>query len=78
MGDEADVLAAEDVFAYTARKDGTVHITWRGKPVTVLAGREAARFLARVVDAEAREAQLAMAKATGNFRRGNERRPTRP
>jgi hypothetical protein len=62
------------VFSYRAHKDGTVRIAYRGKVVTTLAGKEAARFLARVDGADEEQAQLAMAKATGNFKRGNERR----
>lgn len=65
-------------FSYRAQKDGTVRITWRGRVVTTLAGKEAARFLARVDGAGPGQAQLAMAKATGNFKRGNERQPGRP
>lgn len=54
-----------------ALKDGRVVISWYGRPVTTLAGRDAERFLARLDD---HAAQLVMARATGNFRRGNERR----
>jgi hypothetical protein len=55
-----------------------VRIAYRGKVVTTLAGKEAARFLSRVAGADAAQAQLVMAKATGNFKRGNERLPDRP
>ena len=54
-------------------KDGAVFVAYRGRTVTTLRGGDAERFLARVAGADEREAQLAMAKATGNFRRGNER-----
>jgi hypothetical protein len=64
----------EGVFSYRAHKDGTVRIAWRSKVVTTLAGKEAARFLARVDGADEEQAQVAMAKATGNFKHGNERR----
>jgi hypothetical protein len=62
------------VFSYRAHKDGTVRIAYRGKVVTTLAGKEAVRFLARVDGADEEQIQLAMAKVTGNFKRGNERR----
>lgn len=52
-----------------------MHIQWRGRQVTTLRGRDAERFLRRVEAATPREAQLVMAKCTGNFRRGNERTP---
>lgn len=63
----------EGVFSYRAQKDGTVRIAYRGRVVTTLAGKEATRFLSRVDGAGEEQAQLAMAKATGNFKRGNER-----
>jgi hypothetical protein len=74
----SDSDADEGVFSYRAHKDGTVRIAWRGRVVTTLAGREAARFLSRIEGADSTQAQLAMAKATGNFKRGNERQPGRP
>ncbi len=61
------------VFDYRATKDGKVFISHEGRDVTTLRGGYAARFLDRVRDAGEDEAQLAMAKATGNFKRGNER-----
>jgi hypothetical protein len=65
-------------FSYRPHKDGTVRIAWRGQVVTTLAGKEAARFLSRVESGNDAQAQLLMAKATGNFKRGNERQPGRP
>lgn len=64
----------ETVFDYTATKDGRVLITWYGKHVTTLKGEKARKFLAQVDGLDEREAQLVMAKVTGNFKRGNERR----
>lgn len=64
----------ETVFDYTATKDGRVLITWYGKHVTTLKGEKARKFLAQVDGLDDREAQLVMAKVTGNFKRGNERR----
>ena len=63
----------ETQFSWQRRKDGSVAIDWRGKPVTVLKGAKAARFLAEVEAADPERAQLAMARVTGNFKRGNER-----
>ena len=61
-------------FAYTLPADGTVRISHRGRHVVTLAGAKAATFRARVAAAPDEEArQLLMARATGNFRRGNER-----
>ncbi len=63
----------EEIFSFRAIKDGTVRIAFRGKVVTTLAGKDAARFLARIEGADADHAELIMAKATGNFKHGNER-----
>lgn len=60
-------------FEFQQTKDGTVRISHRGKVVTTLAGREAERFLLRAAGASGQALQLLMAKATGNFKRGNER-----
>lgn len=67
-------------FSYMTRSDGTIVISYRTAPVTILRGRSAERFTTRMADADAFAAQQLMARATGNFKRGNERdgkRPTR-
>jgi len=66
-------LLDEAPFAYRVGKAGVVSITYFGKQVTVLRGGAAEKFLHRIVGLEDKEAQLVMAKATGNFKRGNER-----
>jgi len=60
-------------FEYRALKDGRVIVSWYGRPVTTLAGREAAQFLKRVEGLGDHPAQLLMARVTGNFKWGNER-----
>ena len=61
-------------FSYRPHKDGTVAIFWRQRPATTLTGRLAERFLAAAPEVDESELQLLMAKATGNFKRGNEKR----
>jgi hypothetical protein len=51
-----------------------VRISWRGRVVTTLAGDAAARFRRQAEDTADEAAQQLMARATGNFKRGNERR----
>jgi hypothetical protein len=63
----------EEVFTYQETKDGKVFISWHGKQVTTLKGDKAKKFLAEIDGLEHREAQLVMAKVTGNFKHGNER-----
>ena len=59
-------------FAYRVRGQEVV-ISHHGRPATTLRGDAAGSFLAAVEGAAEREAQEAMARATGNYRRGNER-----
>jgi hypothetical protein len=60
-------------FSWAATKDGRVRIRWQGKVVTTLAGERASRFLQQVEHADGEAEQLLLARATGNFKRGNER-----
>lgn len=64
----------EQVFSFQESKEGTVFLFWHGKRVMTLKGEGARRFLAKVDGATTEQAQLAMAKVTGNFKRGNERK----
>ena len=64
----------EGIFSYRITKDRKVYISWNGKHVTTLVGRKAETFIAAVRDSGEKAAQLIMAKATGNFKRGNERK----
>jgi len=59
-------------FSYKATKSGKVFISWHGKQVKILAGKDAEKFMALAVGAD-EEAQMLMAKRSGNFKRGNER-----
>lgn len=62
-------MGAPRDFAYVVRGDEVV-ITHHGRRATVLRGSRAASFLS---DVERGDAQLLMAKVTGNYRHGNER-----
>jgi len=63
----------DEVFTYRITKDRKVFISWHGKHVTTLSGRKAGGFISDITDAEGKEAQLIMAKATGHFKHGNEK-----
>lgn len=65
---------ADEPFGWTRRGDGSVVITHAGRPVTTLRGAAAERFAARLAGLDATGAQHLMARATGNFKHGNERR----
>jgi hypothetical protein len=58
-------------FTYQTRKSGEVVIRHHGRVAAVLRGRAAARFLA---DADSDDLQARMARLTGNYKHGNERR----
>jgi hypothetical protein len=60
-------------FAWARRGDEVV-ITHRGRPAAVLRRAAADRFLARLDSLDEDGAQQLMARVTGNFKRGNERR----
>ncbi len=65
---------AEDPFGYTVTKSGTISITRGGRNVVTLGGSAAAQLAAKLASADDEAAQLLVAKATGNYKRGNERR----
>lgn len=64
-------MTADLGFSYAVRKDGVVAVSRDHREVAVLRGAAAARFLRRVA---AGDPQQEMARVTGNYRRGNERR----
>ena len=63
----------DEVFSYRITKDRKVFISYHGKQVSTLSGGRAEAFISEIKDAEGKEAQLIMAKVTGNFKRGNEK-----
>ncbi|MCL2350861.1 MAG: hypothetical protein FWC67_05210 [Defluviitaleaceae bacterium] len=63
----------DEVFSYRITKDKKVLISYEGKQVVTLGGSKADKFIAAIQKAEGKAAQLIMAKATGNFKRGNEK-----
>ncbi len=66
----------EKPFSYQPLRDDRLELFYQGKRVVSLSGREAIKLLQRLEMADSSEQQLLLAKATGNFKRGNER-PTR-
>ena len=68
----------DEPFDYQETKSGLVLIYWDGRLVKKLSNHAGKRFLQQIVGADAKTAQLVMAKVTGNFKRGNERPTNRP
>ena len=59
-------------FDYVIAKDGSVRVSREGRPVCVIGGRDAAKLRARLERAAGEpERQALLAKATGNYKRGN-------
>lgn len=54
-------------------KDNKVFLYWHGKQVNMLRNKESERFITKVKSVDTKEAQLIMAKLTGNFKRGNKK-----
>ena len=61
-------------FSYRERKTGEIEVRHFGTLVTTLRGRLAERFRERAAGATDLELQRLMARVTGNYKRGNERR----
>ncbi len=70
--DQRGRLDAEP-FAYVVTKDGQLRISYEGRLVSTLAGEQVDRLGRRLERADPAQVQLLLAKATGNFKRGNER-----
>ena len=64
---------ADEPFRFRALKDGRVFLYYEERHVVTLAGDAARRFLQRAEGQQGEALQLLMAKATKNFKRGNER-----
>lgn len=62
----------DDPFSWQVTKDGRVLVSRGGRQVAVVAGKHADR-LRRQLEGPPDAAQHALARVTGNYRRGNER-----
>jgi len=63
----------DEIFSYRISKDKKVFISYEGKQVTTLCGSKGERFIRQIEGVDGKDAQLIMAKITGNFKRGNEK-----
>ncbi|SDU84441.1 hypothetical protein SAMN04488563_6653 [Jiangella alkaliphila] len=74
-GTEVTDPLAEDPFDYQLTKSGPIRVSRGGRLVVTVGGREADRLAAALERAaDEHERQLLLAKVTGNYKRGNERR----
>jgi hypothetical protein len=73
MEDQRNILFNEKPFTYKLQKDNKAEIRYRGKPVSVIVGKDYNKLI-RVIEMDnIFELQLFLAKITGNFAHGNER-----
>jgi hypothetical protein len=66
----------KEQFSYRITKNGKVFVHWhgtRGRREIVLKGTRASRLIRDLPKMNPEEQQLALARSTGNFKRGNER-----
>lgn len=61
-------------FEHRKTGDGRILLYWKGRLIKTLSGMAAIQFLDKMEQADLESARLLMAKATGNFKRGNEHR----
>ena len=67
----------KEQFSYRITKNGKVFVYWHGNPGKrefVLKGSRAEKLIRELPGMAADRQQLALARATGNVKRGNERR----
>ena len=64
----------ENPFSYFISKDGKLHISFHHKEVMVLKDNKASDLIRKMDQATDFEIQMLLAKATGNFKHGNERK----
>jgi hypothetical protein len=61
-------------FTFRLRKNGDVEIFHHGRLASTLRGNEASDFMQEVQDESSSDAQQLMARVTGNYKHGNERK----
>jgi hypothetical protein len=68
-----DALSA-DPFEWQVTKAGSVLVSRGGRQVVTVGGQAAAKLAAQLEHASDARAQQLLARVTGNYKRGNERR----
>ena len=63
----------KEPFSFSVRKGDIVDLRFEGRSVKTLKDRAAVQFLHKIDRLNAHEAQLLMARVTGQFKMGNER-----
>lgn len=74
MEDERNVLKDERPFSYRRMGSEKAQILYGGRPVYVAVGRDLEQLEKAILLGDEYGLQMAMARMTGNFKRGNERK----
>lgn len=61
-------------FTYTITKKNTVMIRYHGKHIYTVGEKKSAKLISTLLEGDEEAQQMALAKVTGNFKRGNEKR----
>lgn len=64
----------DNPFSFRATQSGKVFISWQNRQIKVLSENESSKFLARINGKSEFEQQLELAKVTGHFKHGNEKK----
>jgi hypothetical protein len=73
LEDKRDVLKGERPFSYRLMGSDKARILYMGRPVFTAVGKDFKKLQDAIGSADEYAIQMAMAKMTGNFKRGNER-----
>ena len=74
MSENSEKNSLEDFpFSFRKYKNGSVSVFYKEREVTILKGKNAESFVTKIESTDDLEAQMVMAKITGNFKHGNER-----
>jgi len=66
-----------ETFSFRVHKDGVVRILWEGRCVMTLGGARGRKLAGELADADEEQLQYLLRRATGNFKRGDEREQRR-
>ncbi|MFC1682947.1 hypothetical protein ACFL0G_01900 [Candidatus Zixiibacteriota bacterium] len=63
----------QETFSYRIHKNGIVRIFWEGRCVLTLGGPRGEKLAKKLAEADEKNVQRLLQRATGDFKRGNER-----
>ena len=73
MEDQRNILFNEKPFSYKLMKDNKAQISYKGKAVSIITGKEYNKLVRVIKLDNVYELQLFLAKITGQFKHGNEK-----